>query len=104
MHAILVFRIVGLLLMMYSLSLLPPIAVAIYYDELESSLHAFGVTFICMFLLGAVLWFRRSQSFRLLQARDGFIITVAFWFVLSGVSALPFLLHTRWAEFFPCRV
>lgn len=90
MQLSLTLRLVGMLLILYSLTLLPPIVIALwdYNDSLWAFLTSFGV----MLVTGSLLWFRRSQKkFSDLQARDGFVVIVVFWVVLSAVSALPFL-------------
>jgi len=89
MQLALTLRLVGMLLILYSLTLLPPIAIALW--DYNDSLWAFLTTFGVMLVTGSLLWFRRSQKFSELQARDGFIVIVVFWVVLSAVSALPFL-------------
>ncbi len=90
MHFALTLRLVGMLLILYSLTLLPPILIAML--DHNDTLWAFVATFAVMLFTGSLLWFRRSQkNFSDLQVRDGFIVIVVFWVVLSAVSALPFL-------------
>ncbi len=90
MQLALALRLVGLLLILYSLTLLPPILIALWDDH--NSLSAFLWTFCLMLIVGAALWLRRSLPFSELRARDGFTVTVVFWVVLSCVSALPLYL------------
>jgi trk system potassium uptake protein TrkH len=84
-----ILRILGLLLVFYSLSMLPPMAVSLIYDD--DFLPAFVIPFLLMSGGGLGLWFSSRQPIRELQLRDGFIITVIFWVALSLISALPFL-------------
>ncbi|MGI9275741.1 MAG: TrkH family potassium uptake protein [Endozoicomonas sp.] len=85
--------VLGILLMLFSFSSLPPLIVALIYGEAEISL--FLSTFFLTFLIGAILWFpfRRVRSD--LRNRDGFIITVLFWVVLGAMGSLPLLFMTE---------
>ena len=82
--------ILGILLMLFSTSSLPPIIVALIYDEVEVSLFLY--TFFLTFLMGMLLWFPFRNARKDLRSRDGFLITVLFWVVLGSVGAIPFLL------------
>jgi len=75
--------------MLFSLIMLVPIIIALIYDE--DTVSAFGSTFIITLATGMVCWFvNRSESdFR---SREGFLITVLFYFGLGLFGALPFYL------------
>ena len=83
-------RILGLLLMMFSLTMLPPIGVAWLYEE--PSAPPFIVSMLLVAGAGAALWFpvRRAQGE--LRLRDGFVIVVAFWLALGVTGSIPLLL------------
>jgi len=83
-------RIIGLLLLLYSITLLPPWGLSLYAKD--GADNAFLSTFVIMFIGGMVLWFSSRRPLQELQSRDGFIIIVVFWVVLGCVSALPFWL------------
>ncbi len=83
-------RILGLLLMVFSLTLLPPIAVAGIY--LEHTRDAFFLAFAITFSLGLLMWVPYRHHKVDLRTRDGFVITVMFWLELGLVGALPFIL------------
>lgn len=85
-----IFRILGILLMIFSFAMLPPEVVALYYEEAAvlPFLSAFGVTFIT----GALLWYPFRHENKDLMNRDGFIVVVLFWTVLTAFGSLPFLL------------
>lgn len=85
--------ILGILLMLFSFSSLPPLVVALLYGESEVSL--FLLTFFLTFLVGCILWFPFRRVKTDLRNRDGFIITVLFWVVLGGMGALPLLLMSE---------
>ncbi|MDP1603686.1 MAG: TrkH family potassium uptake protein [Legionella sp.] len=84
-----ILRLIGLLLMMFSISMLTPLLVNLVFHEdfWMPFLAAFG----CTFLTGALLWFFfRTQSHEL-KIRDGFLIVVLFWSVLCFFASLPFI-------------
>ncbi|MBC8513259.1 MAG: potassium transporter [Candidatus Thioglobus sp.] len=90
MQLSIVAKTLGLLLMVFSLAQVPPVLVDLIYSEGEY------LTFVFSFILtvfgGLVLWwpFRAiKKSFRL---REGVLIVVSFWIVLSLFGMLPFLI------------
>lgn len=82
-------RVLGVLLMLFSITMLPPIGVSFWYADGEADhfLLSLLVTFIC----GAILWFPVRHKRRELRIRDGFVIVALFWTVLGMLSAVPFL-------------
>jgi trk system potassium uptake protein TrkH len=80
-------RITGILLMLFSLTMLPPMAVNLLYDEdvLGPFVGALWITFAT----GAVVWWPARKEHAELKTRDGFLITVLFWAVLSAFGAIP---------------
>ncbi len=83
-------RILGLLLMVFSLTMLPPVLVSFIYSDgvIAPFLLAFSLTFV----MGLVIWLPVRTHIRELRLRDGFFIVVMFWTVLGTVGALPFML------------
>ena len=86
-------RILGLLLILFSFSLGPPIGVSLWYQD--GAFMAFFITFIIMFGIGALFWFPSRCQKKDLHLHDGFLITAIFWIVLSVVGALPFLFMSQ---------
>lgn len=82
-------RILGILFMMHSVTMLPPILVAFAYGEGQWAdfLVTFGVLFIC----GIAVWWPVRTERQELRTRDGFVIVVMFWTVLGMVGAIPFI-------------
>ncbi len=80
-------RILGLLLMMFSLTMLPPILISYIYDEQSwwPFIQGFGMTLAA----GIVFWLPVHKSKRDLRLRDGFLIVAAFWTVLGTAGAAP---------------
>ena len=85
-----VIRILGLLLMLFSLAIIPPIIVSLIYQDNET--WSFFYAGILIFVSGLLLWLPAAQAKTELKLRDGFIIVVLFWFVLSTFASLPMLL------------
>lgn len=81
-------RIVGLLLMVFSLTMVPPILVDLLYGE--NKYHAFVGGLWITFVTGALVWWPARRVRSELKVRDGFLITVLFWTVLSTFGAIPF--------------
>ncbi len=81
-------RIVGLLLMLFSLTMLPPIGVDLLYGE--HKFHAFVAAMWITLITGTVIWLPARKVRSELKVRDGFLITVLFWTVLGTFGAIPF--------------
>ncbi|MFO1372506.1 MAG: potassium transporter TrkG [Candidatus Competibacteraceae bacterium] len=82
---------VGLLMIMFSTTMLPPMAVAWWYDGYDVVVP-FAEAFGTMLVLGLLCWLPVCRFKVDLRNRDGFIVVVAFWFLLSLLGALPFML------------
>lgn len=89
MHFPIVARVLGLLLMIFSLTMLLPIPVALLYGENTSS--SFFLSFALTFSIGTLIWLPYSREDRELRTRDGFFITVMFWAVLGVFGSLPLI-------------
>jgi trk system potassium uptake protein TrkH len=84
-----IFRILGLLLMVFSLSMLPPIMVAFLYRE--AVWHTFLLSFALTYCTGLLLWLPFRNYKRELKTRDGFLIASLYWSVLSFFGSFPFV-------------
>ncbi len=81
-------NLIGLLCLIYSLFLLPAIAVSLIYADGE--LGDLGLSlFICL-CIGGVLWYPCRNQNVTLQRRDGFFIVALFWIILGILGAIPF--------------
>jgi len=81
-------RILGLLLMMFSITMLPPILFSLYFND-QSWLvfvQSFGLTLAA----GILIWLPVHRSRKDLRLRDGFLVVAAFWTVLGTFGAAPF--------------
>lgn len=83
-------RILGILLSLFSITMLPAAAVSLYYDD--GSVNAFMDAFVLLLVTGIVFWFPARNHRKELKIRDGFIVVVMFWIALGLSGALPFFL------------
>ncbi|MGM0540905.1 MAG: TrkH family potassium uptake protein [Pseudomonadota bacterium] len=91
MHSKIILKVLGLLLMVFSLSLVPPILIALYYQD--GALMAFTNVLIGLLILGLLLWYPVRRHKQDLKIREGFLIVVMFWTVLGFAGALPFYIE-----------
>lgn len=90
MHFTVVQKILGLLLMLFSLTVVPPVVVALLYRE--ATIEAFLQAGIIIAGIGVLLWLPVCRARRGLRLREGFIVVALFWSVLGTAGALPLLL------------
>lgn len=86
-------RIFGLLLVLFSLTMLPPMCVGLYYRD--GNWQPFLESFIALAVLGALVWWPVRSQQRELRLRDGFLVVALFWIVLGLAGAAPLLLSKR---------
>lgn len=85
-------RILGLLLMVFSLTMIPPVGVSLWYND-----HAwmgFVESLVFNLAAGFIIWFPVRNSKKDLRLRDGFLVVASFWTVLGTFGAAPFFLAT----------
>mgnify|MGYP001157003449 FL=1 len=90
MQSLGVLRVLGVLLVMFSTTLLPPILIALIGKD--GGLQPFLIAYVTTLLVGGALWFPLRHQRRELRVRDGFLIVVLFWTVLALFGAFPLLL------------
>lgn len=83
-------RILGLLVALFSVTMLPPVLVSLFYGD--GGGMAFVFAFVFSLMVGIILWYPNRANRADLRAKDGFVIVVLFWTVLATVGALPFML------------
>jgi trk system potassium uptake protein len=92
MFGSMIVRVTGFLLVLMSAVLLSPVIVALIYDE--PTIRSF-VTAALIALTTGVFFLLVARRTRELRARDGFLITVLFYFALGVFGALPFYVDPR---------
>ena len=80
----------SILVLLFSLSYVFPIIVSLVFSD--NSLYLFLPTFIFVGALGLIGFFFTKGVQRDLSAKDGFVIIVMFWLVLSLAGSIPFYL------------
>ena len=84
-------RILGTLLMLFSLATFIPGFLAYFLDE-RDFVYDFIATGFITFLIGSFLFFLAADKDGDLRTKDGFIITIFFWTVLGFFGSIPFYL------------
>jgi len=93
LHFTVIQRISGILIMLFSFTLIPPIIIDFIYQE--NATDAFFTSYLVLLSTGFVLWLPVKNSKKDLRLRDGFIVVVLFWFILSVSGTLPLLLYEQ---------
>lgn len=83
-------RILGMLLMVSSTTMLPPLLLAVWFDE--GSKAAFSTALLGALIVGTLFWYPVKEQRHELRVRDGFVVVTLFWAVLALVGAIPFAL------------
>lgn len=86
-------RILGLLLMVFSLTMLPPVGVSYLYRD--GSHGAFLTAFLVLLAIGTLVWYPARRDRRDLRLRDAFMVVALFWVVLGTAGALPLVISPR---------
>lgn len=90
MHYKVILRILGILLMVFSISMLPPVAISLYYNDGHD--YAFVGGFAITLVTGFLIWLPVYRVKQDLRTRDGFLITVLFWLVLGLFGSVPLMI------------
>jgi trk system potassium uptake protein TrkH len=90
MHFSVIARVLGLLMMIFSFTLVPPMLVSLLYQD--GTLNAFLYALFITFGIGLFTWLPVRNHKQELKTRDGFVITVLFWIVLAFSGSLPLYL------------
>lgn len=87
MHSKIILKVLGLLLMIFSITLIPPLLISLIYND--GGTQDFGLSALGLLLVGIILWYPMRHHRRDLKIRDGFLIVVMFWTVLGFAGAIP---------------
>lgn len=83
-------RIIGVLLMIFSLAMLPPMGFGLVARD--GSAAPFASALGLNLMAGLLLWLPNRHMRTDLKIRDGFLVTALFWIVLGVFGATPFVL------------
>ena len=84
-----VIKVLGIFLMIFSISMLPPFLVSIIYKD--GAGLSFVSAFVITFLAGFLIWFPFRSHHHELKIRDGFLVVTLFWVVLSIFATIPLM-------------
>lgn len=90
MNLLVVLRILGLMLMLFSLTMLPPVAVSLGYAD--GHWYPFAAAFAVVAAAGLALWLPVRRQRGDLRLRDGFLVIAVFWIFLGLAGATPLLI------------
>lgn len=90
MNALVVLRILGLLLALFSVTMLPPVVVSWIYND--GAMLAFVEAFFIIAAAGIAIYLPLRRHRAELRIRDGFLVVAGFWIVLGFAGAVPLLL------------
>ena len=83
-------RITGLLMILFSTTMIPPVLIGA--ADRDGSFAPFAIALSLLVAAGFTLWFPVRERKNELKLRDGFMIVVAFWVVLGLSGAIPLAL------------
>lgn len=78
------------MLILFSLTMLPPILIALYSND--GTFLSFVIALATILMTGTILWLPVRHQRKDLKLKDGFMIVVLFWAVLGLSGALPLYL------------
>ena len=90
MRLTVIIRTLGVLFLLFSTTLLPPIGIAFFHHEPE--IQHFSLTFAIALLVGVVLWLPFRRDSHVIRSRDGFLIVALMWTAMSLLGTVPFML------------
>jgi trk system potassium uptake protein TrkH len=90
MRLTVIVRLLGIMLAMFSITLLPPVFLSIYYNDGEL-LH-FVSSILIMLGTGFAMWFPMRNARSDLRNREVFVIVPLFWLLLGMFAGLPLVL------------
>ena len=93
MRAAVVFRVLGVLLTLFSVTMLVPAGVSLIYRD--GTATAFLLAFAITLVTGLVCWLPTRKQRAELRIRDGFLVTVLFWAVLGLYGSFPLMLSDQ---------
>ena len=100
-------RILGVYLFFFSLILLVPLAVAIYYDFFASQIHnpqphssvAFLATISITLFFSFILWFFNRSNKEPLMRKESLFLVVLIWLFSATAGSLPFMFSGTFTSF-----
>ncbi len=88
-----VLSVTGLLVCIFSASVVPPILISWFYQDGET--HNLLAAFFIILGTGQLLWLTNRRRPPRIRRQEGFLVVVLFWILLGSLGALPFMLSLR---------
>jgi len=85
-----VLRVLGVLLILFSSTLIPPFVISLSVSDGASG--PFLTAYLVTIITGLLVWLPVRKSTHDLRFRDGFMVVVLFWTVLASFGAIPLAL------------
>ena len=85
-----ILRTLGVLFLLFSTTLLPPIAISFFYGDGEAG--RFSIAFAIALFAGLAFWLPYHKRAVHIRSRDGFLIVTLMWTAMSLLGAVPFML------------
>ena len=79
--------------MLFGLSLIVPIITSLLYQD--QNINVFIASFIIFLLAGFILYYPNKEQENDIRTKEGFLIVVLFWVVLSIFGSIPFMLDKQ---------
>ena len=91
MNYALIQKTIGMMILVFAIILIIPVSISLIYNDGNTS--SFIYSFIIIFLFGSFLFFpNQSNSFdSSIKIKEGFLIVVLFWVLLSFLGSFPFM-------------
>lgn len=86
-------QVMGMLLLLFSTTMLPPMVVSWFYHD--GAAGAFAAAWAATAATGAILWIPVASQKKDIRIRDGFVIVILFWVLLSISGTIPLALSTQ---------
>jgi len=90
MQLAVILRILGILLSLFSLTMIPPLIISLITND--GSIIPFLLAFIIILLTGLAVWYPVKNFKNDLRLRDGFVVVVIFWVGLGVAGSIPLLI------------
>ncbi len=86
-------KIVGIMLLLFSVTLVIPLITSLVYSD--GNHYTFVYSFLIILGLGSILYLPNISAKNDIKIKEGFLIVVLFWIILSLVSSIPFMLDKQ---------
>ena len=86
-------KIVGIMLLLFSVTLVIPLITSFIYSD--GNHYTFIYSFLIISGLGSILYLPNISAKNDIRIKEGFLIVVLFWVILSIASSIPFMLDKQ---------